>query len=340
MSDHPVPFVSVVFPNFNGGAFVCQVIEALLGQHYPVDRFELIMVDNGSTDGSVEQVTHAFAEAIARGRLHICRLPENLGCSAAFNRGIARMSPEASYLLRVDDDLVVEPDCLHHLVRCAQANPAVGVVGGKVRYFGQRDRLHLIGSRISPWFGACKGIGKFALDRGQYDRPRDVQAVNGCLMLVRRSVIEAIGPIDERYFLYFEDIDWSLRVSRAGFRHHYVPDARAYHDTATPSQRFRSPRWGYFNIRNTCYLANRNFSRAGQLICWGVLSLRSLCYVPLVVWHSRGSSPEVLKAMWLGYRRGTQLLFSHQGADGVAQMHTDLERLALSAHPAGVSSQR
>lgn len=327
MSPESFPFVSAVLPNYNGGEFVCRVIEALSGQRYPSDCLEIIVVDNGSTDGSVELIKRTFAETIRQGRLKLYEFGRNAGCSAAFNQGIALMAPEARYLLRVDDDLVVDPDCLRHLVECAEKDLSVGVVGGKVRYFQERTRLHLVGSRINPWFGACRGIGKYAADHGQYDQPRDVQAVNGCLMLVRRSVIDAIGPIDERYFLYFEDIDWSLRMTRAGFRHRYVPQALAYHDTATPQQRFGSTRWGYFNIRNTCYLAKRNFSRKEQVICLGMLSLKALCQAPLVLLHSRKRSPAVLRAMWLGYRRGMQLLFANGTAERWDEMERDVVRI-------------
>ena len=311
------PFVSAVFPNFNGGSFLTTVIDALLHQQYPRDRFEILMVDNGSTDGSVALVKTTFSEAIAQDRLKIFELPENRGCSAGYNYGIARMSPQARYLLRVDDDLVLDANCLAHLVRRAEQEPSVGAVGGKVRYYQDRQRLHLIGSRISPWFGACRGIGKHVIDRGQYDTPRELQAVNGCLMLVRRDVFERIGPIEESFFLYFEDIDWALRATRAGFRHYYVPEALAYHDTATPSQRYCSTRWGYFNICNTCYLAKRNFTKTNQVICWGVLSVKMLCYLPFVLFYSRWRSPIVLRSMWLGYRRGTALLFGSNGASTV-----------------------
>lgn len=320
------PFVSVVFPNFNGGVFVLSVIEALLHQQYPSDRVEIIMVDNGSTDGSAARVKAAYAEPIAQGRLRLIELPDNRGCAAGFNVGIAGMAPQARYLLRVDDDLVLDPDCLRQLVQSAEADPSIGVAGGKVRHFRHRQRLHLIGSRISPWFGACRGIGKFAVDRGQFDQPRDVHAVNGCLMLVRRSVIERVGPLEERFFLYFEDIDWAMRVSRAGFRHRYVPHALAYHDTATPTERFRSTRWSYFNICNTCYLAKRHFTRGGQIVCWLVLSLKSVCWLPLVVWHSRGRSPAMLRAMWAGYRRGTALLFRGNDAEISSDRLADILR--------------
>jgi GT2 family glycosyltransferase len=118
----------------------------------------------------------------------------------------------------------------------------------------------LIGSKLSPLYGGGIGIGKYQLDNNSYNKNLELDAVNGCMMLVKRQVIDKIGLMDEKYFLYFDDLDWGLRAQRNGFKSIYCHKAVAFHNTPKPYKRFQSSRWLYYAIFNSFYFMKRNYS--------------------------------------------------------------------------------
>jgi len=187
-------------------------------------KLETIVVDNGSTDGSVEAIEARYKD------IKILRNKENLGFAKAVNQGIKQATGE--YILLLNPDTEVKPNVLEELIKFVQNHPKAGVVGARL--------LNPDGS-IQPsvyhFPTIWRAIREFWLGRkGEYDKYAplekktiDVEAVTGAAMLIPRKTIEKVGLLDERYFLYFEDLDYCRRIKKAGLKVYYCPSAEIIH---------------------------------------------------------------------------------------------------------------
>lgn len=185
---------------------------------------EIIVVDNASIDGSVERVEQRYKG------IKILRNKENLGFAKANNQGIKIAQGE--YVLLLNSDTQVEPKALDELIKFAEERSEAGVIGAKLLNQDgstQPSVFHLptIRGAISEfWFKKTESFSKYA-PKG--NNPIEVEAVVGAAMLIPKPVIEKVGLLDERYFMYFEDLDYCRRVRRAGFKVYYLPKAEVIH---------------------------------------------------------------------------------------------------------------
>jgi GT2 family glycosyltransferase/glycosyltransferase involved in cell wall biosynthesis len=211
---------------------------------------DLLIVDNGSNDGSAD---------FLRARLPGAELIEthrNLGFSGGCNAGIRRALESGSdFVLLVNSDAVLRPDAFAALMGAARRHGAAGVLGAVLLSRGEPDHVASAGLDFSERTGRMRhraAGGRFAqLPPGDV---HDVPAVSGCVMLIRAAVFHHIGLLDEDYFFSFEDLDFCLRARRSGFRVLIVPDAVAYHEGGRSIGR-RSPARVYFATRNHLRLA-------------------------------------------------------------------------------------
>jgi radical SAM protein with 4Fe4S-binding SPASM domain len=234
----PWPFVSMIVASFNGGEFLQKTLERLFAVDYPSSRRELVLVDDASTDGSIEAVERRFADELHAGSLRVIRNPESLGVAGAYNRGVQAANPEARYLLKVDNDLLAEPDALREMVRLAEANPRAGIVGGRIHFHAAPGRIQFIGGNLaSAWRGP-------ALMHTPHDlaadpkgaSPRYLDVINSCLSLVRREMFERAGLYPEFYGRYeYEDYDFAFRVKKLGYGSLYCPTAVGFHAVSLTS---------------------------------------------------------------------------------------------------------
>ncbi len=211
---------SVIILSWNGMAYLGPCLDTVLGQQ-GVD-FEVIVVDNGSTDGSPDWVAEHYPQV----RL-ICN-ERNLGFAAGNNVGLRAAAGDVLVLLNQDTE--VRPGWLAALAE-AVSDPAVGIAGAKLLYPDgtiQHAGGHLHGPR-----GRADHIGRHEPDEGQYDEPREVDFVTGASIALSRAALERIGLLDEGFPLYFEDTDWCYRAREAGLRVLYYPAATAVHYEST-----------------------------------------------------------------------------------------------------------
>jgi GT2 family glycosyltransferase len=202
-------------------------------------------VDNASTDGTAAAIRQRHPDAV------VVEHRRNLGFTGGNNTGLAdaqRAGSEYAWLL--NDDAVVDPDALRLLVDCAEAEPAAAMVGPTVYYTDRRDVIWSAGGAIDWRRGSTRMLGIGEADRGQYgDAPREVDFVTGCGLLVRLSAVAQLGPLDERFFAYYEETEWCVRAARAGYRVLHVPRARIWHALA-PRTRAATPLVHYYMTRN------------------------------------------------------------------------------------------
>ena len=218
------PRVSIVIPNRNGATprdgltFLDMVRDTLTEQSFR--DFEVIVVDNGSTDDSVMHLRKHWPDA------SVVDLGENLGFSAAVNRGIA--AGRGLYVALLNTDIELSPDWLELLVEELDRDPKLGFVTGKVMRHDDRGVIEQVGQDFYTC-GRFEPRGLDERDEGQYDERRATPVVTAAAALYRRGALDRSGGFDEDYFLYCEDGDVCLRMLLLGYSGLYVPGPRAFH---------------------------------------------------------------------------------------------------------------
>ncbi|AYF98927.1 glycosyltransferase family 2 protein [Protaetiibacter intestinalis] len=225
------PAVTIVIVNFNTAEATAACVDSVLAEGMDA---EVVVVDNGSRDGSVELLRSRFPD------VEVVDTGENLGFAAGVNRGAAAGSGERILLL--NPDTIVHAGSLDALLGFADAHPAYRVYGGRtLRPDGELDPSSCWGEP-TLWSLVCFATGLTtlfhrsalfdpeSLGRWQRDTVREVPVVTGCLLLISRDDWELLGGMDERFFLYGEDADFSRRARMAGMRPVIVPDAVIVHE--------------------------------------------------------------------------------------------------------------
>nr|CAA9234772.1 hypothetical protein AVDCRST_MAG63-1137 [uncultured Armatimonadetes bacterium] len=214
------PRVAIILVTFKGKDDTLECLRSLAELTYP--NWEVLVVDQNSGDDTLEAVREAFPWA------HTIANPVNNGFAGGNNVGIrAAMERGADYIFLLNNDTTVEPGLLEPLVALAESDPKIGVVGPKMLYHGDPETIWSAGGRMD-WRG-----NSMLVDEGEKDtpggEPRDVDFIVGCGLMARRDVLEKVGILDERYFIYYEESDLCARIRKAGYRIVYQPNARLWH---------------------------------------------------------------------------------------------------------------
>jgi GT2 family glycosyltransferase len=213
------PLVSAIVVNWNGVAMLQDALASLFAQTWPA--LEVILVDNGSTDGSVEQAERCFGN-----KLVVIRNAKNEGFARGNNVGLASAKGEWIFLL--NSDAVCDSDVIAELMRFVADKPDVGQLACRVL---QAERPHVFDSAGLLLYpdGVSRARGWQEKDQGQYDRPEEVLAPHGCACALRKAMLDRIGGFDEDFFCYLEDLDLGVRAQLAGWKCWYVPTTRVRH---------------------------------------------------------------------------------------------------------------
>lgn len=268
----PAPKVGIVIINFNGEEDTTACLLSLRGIDYP--DYEIVLVDNASRDASADRIKTGFPE------ITLIKNSDNLGFAEGNNVGI-RYSLEngADYVLLLNNDTVVDKKFLTEIVSAAQAHPEAGVLGPKIYLYGEEGRIWYAGGYLNKITGKTFHRGLHKKDVGQFEQMTDVDFVSGCAMLIRRAVIEKIGVLDPDYFFSYEDVDFSLRAERAGFKLIYVPGSHVSHKFARSIGGRFSPAYIYYRVRNSLLFMKKNrFSSLKILYSITVNPLKMLAF--------------------------------------------------------------
>jgi len=238
-----LPSVVIIVLNWNGRDDTLACLSSLDRLEYPA--YSIVVVDNGSGDDSVSAIRSRFPN------LTVLETGANLGYVGGNNFGIEHArTTNAEYVLLLNNDTEVAPDMLTRLVEVTEADSRIGGVGPTIYYFDQRDVVWSAGGAIDWARGNTRMLGLDEADTGQFGKtPRSVDFVTGCALLVRMSVFDQVGTLDPRFFAYYEETEWCVRASRAGFTILHVPGARMWHKISALS-RDVSPIVLYYMTRN------------------------------------------------------------------------------------------
>jgi hypothetical protein len=224
-SDGREPKVVIVVLNWNEKRLTIECLESLKRIDY--NNYEILLVDNGSTDGSQEYFRVQYPE------IALLENEVNLGFAEGNNIGIRyAMNGQADYVLLLNNDTLVHTTFLSELVNVAERDVRIGFAGPKIYYHdwhGQRNVIAYAGGWVNLWTGTARNIGARKKDRGQYDVIQTVDQLSGSCLLVKKELLEKVGLMNSDYFLYWEDTDWCFRAQQFGFKLVYVPRAVVWH---------------------------------------------------------------------------------------------------------------
>jgi len=224
-----LPRVSVIIPVYNGEKDIEDCILSILNQNY--QNYEIIAVDNNSSDGSSDIISEKFPH------VKLLRMKYNAGFAGSVNYGIKMSNGDVICILA--QDTIVNNDFLTNGVNILYSDDKIGIVSPKIKFYNE-NLIWYAGGKILSARELIKNkdikitshIGKFELDDGRFDNISETDYATGCAMMIRREVINKIGLLDDRYFMYFEDVDWCIRAVNKGYKIYYVPSMVAYHKIA------------------------------------------------------------------------------------------------------------
>lgn len=285
----PEPLVITVILNTNRRDDTLECLASLSDNRY--DNQRIIVLDNASTDGSVEAIRSAFPA------VKIIQLEENLGYAGNNNVGVwAALEQGADWVFVLNEDTVLDPDCLSHMVEVGKSAPDVGVVGPLVYHYDEPHVIQSAGGRLDQTWQSVH-VGANEPDEGQFSSPRPVDWISGCAIMVRRELIEAVGALDERFFYYWEETEWCLRAGRQGWQVMHAPQAKLWHKGVQRDYR-PSPSVTYYDTRNRLLmLAKHRAPLRVRLAAWGEIVRTLTSWTVKPRWRSMRQHRD---AMWQG----------------------------------------
>jgi len=317
VSSNRCPSVSVVIPSWNLKEDLVECLDSLGTSSF--EHVEIIVVDNGSIDGTSEAVAARYG-----GTVEIIRCQQNLGFGRAANRGIqSALSRGTDYVLILNNDTIVHPEMIKHLVSAFEQSPRAGIVSPAIYYAGDQQRVWATGQR--RWLGPI--ITRRIQTAFPGLVPVRVDYVTGCAMLVKRDVFSAIGTFDPGYRMYFEDADFCQRAAAAGFEVWFAPRAQVLHKVSQSTRRF-VPRRVYDQSRGRVIFLNRHTTRAMKVLANLYIYVRIALFAGrMLLQGDKASAVAAVGGTRAGYREiGTIGHIGHVDAvstDCAASQHED-----------------
>ncbi len=224
-------FISIIIVSWNAKKYLEECLDSIINHSLPTDT-EIIVVDNASSDGSPDTVRDAFPG------VRLIRNDDNYGFAKANNIGIAASTGE--YVFFINSDVVVKAGCFEKMISYMDGHQDIGVLGPRILGPNGAAQRSCMGFP-SLWNSLCRALALDLIFPGMklfggemmaywpHDDIRSVDVINGCFWMVRRKALQAAGPLDERFFIYGEDIDWCKRFHDKGWEVVFYPEAEAVH---------------------------------------------------------------------------------------------------------------
>ncbi len=235
------PYIISIILNKDRREDSLECLASLEKNDYP--KHKVIFLDAGSGDGSVEAVRASFPAT------QVVPLRDNKGYAGNNNVGIKlALEQGADWVFVLNEDTVLSPDCLKLLAEVGESDPKIGIVGPMVYHHDEPTIIQSAGGSLGPYWESIH-LAKDEVDTGQYTKPHEVEWISGCGIMVRRQVIEQLGMLDERFFIYWEETEWCLRAAKGGWRIMHVPQAKLWHKGVQRNYKPK-PSLMYYSTRN------------------------------------------------------------------------------------------
>jgi GT2 family glycosyltransferase len=246
------PLVVAVVLNWNNPKDTVDCVASLNASTYP--NLSILLVDNGSTDDSVNLFKERFPE------LELIETGENLGYAGGNNVGIRHaISQGAEYVFLVNNDVIVAPETVSRLVSATEGNESVGAAGALVFWRDEPEKLYAAYGVVNFSEAIVKLVGRNSSSPDRFSEQMEVDWVIGCAILLGRKTLEDVGELDERFFAYHDEVDWCTRARKKGYRIVLVPGARVWHagQSSTGGEKYASAK-RYFVGRNSVLFARKH----------------------------------------------------------------------------------
>ena len=250
MAKDKQPSVAIIIVNYNGTEDTIECVKSLNKINY--DNYKIFVIENGSSKKpSKEQIDYL------KGKVVYIESAENLGFSGGNNIGIRKaLEMGFDYVLLLNNDTTVEPDFLHILINAATDKSNVGIVGGKIVFYGKPSYLWYGGGYLNEKSGGGSHERWNELNPPDTGDIREVTFITGCLMLIPIEVVKKVGLLSEEYFLYAEDTDFCYKVIKAGYKLWFCENTLVYHKVSA-STGATSAMTQYYMVRNVLYLTKK-----------------------------------------------------------------------------------
>lgn len=251
--------LSIITVNYNGLNDTCALIDSIPSE----DNIEVIVVDNASLNDEATTIQTRYPQ------VKVIRSKNNLGFAGGNNIGIK--VAQGKYLFLVNNDTIFKDSNVQPLIDRLESSPKIGVVCPKIRFAWDTNPIQFAGyTPLTKITVRNKSIGFGEKDNGQYESPHPTPYAHGAAMMLKREVVDKVGLMPECYFLYYEELDWSMMITRAGYEIWYEPACSIYHkESQTTGQ--NSPLRSYYITRNRFLLVKRNWK--------GLYKYAAYCYL-------------------------------------------------------------
>jgi GT2 family glycosyltransferase len=215
------PLVSIITLNWNQTDITCQFLQSTRQLNYR--NYEILVCDMGSDQDPTEYILSQNYP-----NTKVLRSEKNLGFTGGNNLGIRQANGD--FIFIVNNDTEVTPDLLEVLIEPFYQDPSIGVTCPKIRFYYRPKVIQYAGfNPINIYTGRTASVGSLQIDNGQFDTPGYTHGAHGCAMMVKKEVIERVGMFSEKFFIYYEEWDWSTRIIRAGYKIYYQAKGLIYH---------------------------------------------------------------------------------------------------------------
>ena len=251
--------MSIVTVNYNGYKDTCELIDSIPFE----DCLEVIVVDNGSFENEASILQKRYPS------IRVIRSDKNLGFAGGNNLGIK--VAKGKYIFLINNDTVFKEFNPKVLIKRLESSPQIGMVCPKIRFAWKNNPIQFAGyTPLSSITARNKAIGFGEEDKGQYNTPRPTPYAHGAAMMLKREVIDKVGFMPECYFLYYEELDWSMMMTRAGYEIWYEPASTIYHKESQSTGQ-NSPLRTYYITRNRLLLVKRNYTGSKKYLAYAYL---------------------------------------------------------------------
>jgi hypothetical protein len=289
------PAVSVIVPNWNGMRFVGMCLDSLAQLLF--EKFEVIVVDNGSVDGSREMIEEKYPW------VRLLKMPDNMGFAIACNEGIK--ASNAEYVVLLNNDIEVAPDWLSELYEGMERHPECGMGTTKMMFLDNREVFYNTGDLFHSW-SSGGGRGQGEKDNGQYNEEDYVFGACAGAGIYRKELFQQIGLFDEDFFIFAEDVDLNMRSQLQGLKAVYLPKSKVFH-IGTATVGLYSDRYVYLCKRNDIWVFIKNYSL--KMYFKYLYSIWKHQFSDIKYFTYRGQGQVLLKSKWGALKLLPKMLF-------------------------------
>ena len=293
--------LAIVIVNWNSYEVTRNCLDSLRSLNHP--DYEVVLVDNGSEDGSGDRLKQEFPE------ITLLKNEQNLGFTGGNNRGINyALESDKALVMLLNNDTIVTPDFASILCDRLMAEEDLGAIQPKIMFNQERHIIWNGGTSFSKLGQIPQTLGFRKEDQGQFDKAHDIPWVTGCCFLIKAAVVKQIGTLDDRFFIYYEDTDWSFRVAKADYRMLYEPSTLIYHEVGRSEDNRESfgegnlsPFAHYITVRNHIFFTRKHARGFYVLTAWAYQLAKIFAYMLYFLLKRRFRK---LNASWKGFREG------------------------------------